>query len=161
MQMVVSDVMEYKLKIMNKIISTPDIFELVNNKDISKPSQMRNKNIFSFMKIPNTTMSVKNYLCFDYNSKISNRNKVYKDITINIAVVCHESDITTSYGNRHDVLGGVVIDTINWSDFLGFQLELVSDKEDVWEKEYNVRILQFKNLTLNSFENGVKINGIR
>lgn len=153
--MVISDVTEYKLKIMNKLVSTLDIFELINNRDITKPSEMRNKNIFTRMKIPNTTLTVKNYICFNYNSRISRANKLFKDVAINIACVCHETDISTTYGNRHDALAGVIIDAINWSDFLGFQLELASDEETIWEKDYHVRLLTFKNLDTNSINCGV------
>jgi hypothetical protein len=161
--MVVSDVTKYKNKIMNKLCSIPDIVTLVNNPDITlvNSDKMKNTNIFSYMKIPNTTLSVKNYICFDFNARSSNYNDLYKNVNITISVICHETDIMTAWGNRYDVIGGVIIDNFNWSNFLGFELELYSDTESILEKEYHMRTLQFKNITLNSLQNGVKINGSR
>ena len=159
--MVISDVIEYKGKIMSKLLSIPDIFTLINNKDISKPYEMINKNIFSYMKVPNTTTLVKNYICFDYNTKISARNDSYKNVLINVGIICHKDEINTMWGNRHDVISGVIVDVFNLSNFLGYQLELVSDTESIMENGYHARTLQFRNLTLNSFENGVKVNGVR
>ena len=161
--MVISDVINYKNKITSKLCSIQDVVTLMNNPDITQDNsdKMKNTHIFSYMKIPNTIMSVKNYICFDFNAKSSNYNELYKNINITIAAICHESEIKTVWGNRHDVMGGVILENFNWSNFLGLELELYSDTESILEKEYHVRTLQFKNLTLNSLKNGVKVNGIR
>ena len=159
--MVVSDVIKYKNKIISKLIDIPDIFTYIKNTDISKPSDMIYKNVFPYMKIPDTTTVVKNYICFDFNARSSNYNDLYKNINITISVICHESDIKTAYGCRHDVLGSIILENFNWSNFLGLELELYSDMESILEKEYHVRTLQFKNLVLNSLQNGVKRNGTR
>lgn len=145
-----SEVIEYKRKITNQIISIPEIYQFIDNTEITKPTQMINKNIFSYMKIPNATTVVKNYICFNYNSKMSTKNSVLKNCTVNIAVVCHEDDISTSYGNRHDVLGGIIQNSFNWSNILGFDLELVSDTESILENRYHCRTLQFVNLSTNN-----------
>ena len=156
--MVISDVTKYKGKIMNKLCSIPDILTLINNPDIiqTKPDNMRNVNIFSYMKIPNTTLTVKNYICFDYNSRVHNYNDSFKNVTINISVICHESTIQTSFGNRHDAISGMILEAFNWSDFLGYTLELVSDTENILEREYHVRNLQFKNVATNNIHSGVR-----
>lgn len=161
--MVISDVTKYKNKITNKLCSISDVVTLINNPDITQDNsdKMKDVNIFSYMKIPNTTMSVKNYICFDFNAKSSNYNELYKNVNITIAAICHESEIKTVWGNRHDVIGGVILENFNWSNFLGLELELYSDTESILKEEYHVRTLQFKNLTLNSLKNGVKVNGTR
>jgi hypothetical protein len=161
--LVVSDVVKYKNKIMNKLCSIPDIVTLINNPEITQnnPDQMKNVNIFPYMKIPNITLSVKNYICFAFDARSSNYNDLYKNVNITISAICHESDIKTAWGNRYDVLGGVILESFNWSNFLGLELELYSDTESILEKEYHMRTLQFKNLTLNSLKNGVKVNGNR
>lgn len=161
--MVISDVTKYKNKITNKLCSISDVVTLINNPDITQDNsdKMKDVNIFSYMKIPNTTMSVKNYICFDFNAKSSNYNELYKNVNITIATICHESEIKTVWGNRHDVIGGVILENFNWSNFLGLELELYSDTESILKEEYHVRTLQFKNLTLNSLKNGVKVNGTR
>lgn len=113
------------------------------------------------MKIPNTTLEAKNYICFDFNARGSSYNDLYKNVTITIAAICHESEIKTMWGNRHDVLGGVILDVFNWSNVIGLELELISDTESILEEKYHVRTLKFTNLVLNSIKNGVKVNGFR
>lgn len=159
--MVISDNIIYKNKIMNKLCSIPDIVTLINNPKITtdNPEAMKKVNIFSRMRVPNTTIGVKNYICFNFNSRTDTRNKLFKNVVFDIAVICHEVEIDTVWGNRHDTMAGVITDVFNWSDFLGFELELVSDTESILEKEYYVRTLQFRNLTPNSLSNGVKMDG--
>jgi hypothetical protein len=153
--MVISDVVKCKKKIMNKLIEIPDVFLLINNKCISKPSEMMFENIFPYFKVSDARKTVNNYICFDYNSRISSKNSSFKDITINIGVICHKDDIKTPWGSRHDVLAGVIIDSLIWEDILGFNLELISDIENILQNDYHTRTLQFKNLAINSINNGV------
>jgi hypothetical protein len=160
--MIISDVIKDKNKIMNQIIAIPDVYTVINNTDITTAEAMRDKNIFSRMKIPNTTLTVKNYICFDYSSKTYSTDVVFKTVYIGVACICYGSDanIKTPYGNRHDLLAGIIIDAFNWSNFLGFQLELVSDVESVLEKDYYCRTLQFKNMTTNNLKNKLARNEI-
>jgi hypothetical protein len=153
--MVISDVIKDKNKVMNKLLEIPDVYTVINNPDITSATAMKNVNIFSRMKIPNTTLTVKNYICFDYSSKLYQSDKIFKTVYINIACICNGSkeNIMTSWGNRHDLLAGIIIDAFNWSDFLGFELELVSDVESILEGDYYCRTLQFKNTTTNSLTN--------
>lgn len=155
---VISDVIKYKATIMNRIINIPNVLELINDEAVTEPIQLRDNNVFRYLKIPNTTTKVKNYICFDFNSRKSRVNKVYKDVVINVFIICHESDINTPWGARHDVLSGLIINDFNWSDFLGFELELDSDSEDILQTEYHIRKLQFKNRTTDSFSNKVHYN---
>lgn len=157
--MIISDDIQYKNKIMNKLISIPDIYTWIDNPNISTPDAMKKINIFPRMRVPNTTISVKNYICYDFNSRSNPRNEDLKNVFFNIAVVCDESTIDTSYGNRHDLIAGFIIDAFTWSDFLGFELRLESDIESILNEKYCVRTLQFKNLAPNSLSNGVKMDG--
>lgn len=148
-----SEVIDYKRKITSKLVSIPEVYQFINNTEITKAAQMVNTNIFSYMKIPNSTTTVKNYICFDYNSKQSNKNSVFKTCTVNMGIICHEDTINTNYGNRHDVLGGIIMNSFNWTNILGFDLELISDTEAILEDKYHVRTLQFVNLTTNNLCN--------
>jgi len=140
---------------MDRLISIPDVYKYINNSEITEAAQMKNINIFSRMRKPKTTTSVGNYICFDYNSNIFKTSKVLKTTTITVAVICHEEDLITSYGNRHDVLSGIIIDSFNWSKFLGFELELMSDTESLLEEVYSVRTMIFQNTSTNDIKNKV------
>jgi hypothetical protein len=156
--MVISENIEYKQKIAQRLIGIPDVYTLINNKTLTAPSGMINVNIFPYMKVPNIQTTVKNYICFDFNSRISPINEVLKNITINIGVVCHETEIMWNGLTRHDLLAGVITDSFNWSNFLGFELELVSDVESNLENDYHARTLQFRNISANSLKNKVMNN---
>ena len=156
-----SDATKYKSKIMGNLITNSDVFKLINNIEITSPRQMIDKNIFTRMRFPDTIKTVDNYICFDFNTEMSRTNDVYESVLINMAIVCHEDTINCGSGNRHDELANIVVDIFNWSNILGLQLKLMSEKETIWETKYHVRLLQFRNLTLNSIRNGVKVNGIR
>lgn len=146
------DVIEYKNRLMNTICSINELVELINNPEVKYPQQLKEKNVFSTMRLPGTQTDASNYICFDYNSEIFRKNKVYKLVTINIGIVCHTKNIRTTNGNRHDLIAGIIIEKLNWSDILGFELHLISDKESILEKEYNARTLIFQNLAPNSLE---------
>lgn len=153
--MVVSDNTIYKNKIMNKLVSIADVITLINNLDVTtnNPDGLRNVNLFSRIKIPDVQLETKNYICFDFNSRTSSTNNTLKNVSFSVWIICHEDEITTDGGNRHDVLAGVIIDAFNWSNFLGFELELVSDTESMLKDVFCVRTLQFKNATPNSLQN--------
>jgi hypothetical protein len=153
--MVDSEVLEYKRKITNKLVSISDIFTYIKNESITTPGEMVGKNIYSFMKVPDPTVYVKNYICFNYSSITSTKNSSFKNCSVTIGVVCHEDDIKTTYGNRHDVLAAIITENFNWSNFLGFELELVSDVESIQDNKYHARTLKFVNKSQNSLKNKV------
>lgn len=157
--MIISDDIIYKSKIMNQLIDIEDIYTWIDNPDITSPDDMKNVNIFSRMRIPNTALQVKNYICFDFNSRKLSRNEDLKTIFFNVAIICEETTIDTDYGNRHDLIAGFIIDNFTWSNFLGFELKLESDIESILQEKYYVRTLQFSNLAPNSLSNGVKMDG--
>lgn len=159
-KLIISDNIEYKTKIKNKLISSSDIITLLNNPaiPITTPSKYFNVNIIPYIRIPDGTETTNNFICYDYSSRVLSQNDTYKAVTINVIIMCQKDNISTIYGSRHDVLGGLIIETLNHSDFLGFELELVVDKESVFEHGYIARELQFKNLAQNSMVNGVRRN---
>jgi hypothetical protein len=153
--LVITDVIKDKNKVMNKILSIPDIFTYIHNTDLTDASQMKDVNIFSRIRVPGTVTTVKNYICFKYSSKVDSYNKSFKNVYITFLVVSDEADIKTSYGNRHDVLSSIIINEFSWSDFLGFTLELTSDTEES-QGNYNTRTLTFTNTATNSLNSGVR-----
>jgi hypothetical protein len=150
-----SDTIKDKAKILNKLISIPEVFTYIHNTNLSIAEQMKNVNIFSRIKVPGTITTVKNYIGFNYSSDIDRYNKSFKNIYITFLIVCHEQDINTSYGNRHDVLGNILLNEFCWSDFMGFELELVSDKEGT-DGDYSTRTITFKNISSNNINSGVR-----
>jgi hypothetical protein len=145
---------------MEKLISIPEMVEMLNNPDIlvSQPDALKEVNIFSRMRIPNTSIKVKNYICFNYNSRLNSMNSALKNVSIDIWVLCHDSEIDTLYGNRHDLIAGAITNALNWSNFLGCDLMLISDDEKIFDDGYNGRMLRFNNKTTNDYDNKVGLN---
>lgn len=143
---------------MKKLVYIPDMLPIINNPEIKEVEKLRNVNIFSRIKIPDTTKDSKNYVCFNFNSRIWGRNKDLKQISFDVVIMCHESNINTKYGNRHDVLAGMIAEDFSWSRFLGFELELMSDIESQSNNFYT-RTLTFQNLSQNNLTSGGKLDG--
>ena len=152
------DIQEYKSKIMTRIVNIPEILSLINNKNIVDSDGLRNTHVFSRIKIPKTPKETDNYICFNLNSRTWNRNTVLKNFFFDVVIMCHEANISTKYGNRHDTIAGIIVDDFSWSNFLGFELEPVSDLESTTE-EFCIRTLTFQNKSPNSLSNGVKMDG--
>jgi hypothetical protein len=151
---------------MKKLISSADLIEALNNKDINineNPSDIIDINIFSRPKVPNTLTETESYVCFSVNCRGANsRNVYFKDIEIVFMCISHENEARTQWNaNRHDIIGGIIIELFNWSNDLGFELELLFDTESVIQNQYNTRSIGFKCNHLNSVSNGVKSNGKR
>lgn len=154
-QKVSDDVIEMKRLIKQKLISDPDILEALNNPeiDIDSPDEFLDKNIFGFIRIPQTQDTVRNFICFTV-SDIENRfqsNEVMKTQYIQFNVICHLEDMTTQYSmDRHDLLGYLIRDTFNWTNIFGLQFKLISNEESAVDSDYYCRILKFKAEKLNS-----------
>lgn len=161
-QKVDNDICEAKRKIKEVLYSDPDIIEILHNPklDPEVPDEYLNKNIFGYIRIPDTITDVMNYICFDISQKrISEANSIMKEQYYMFYVYSHEDDISTPYGlERHDLLAYLIIDLFNYSNMFGTQLQLVSNIPGVMDSHYSSRCLTFKAVDTNSINRGVTTN---
>lgn len=153
-QKVNDDIIEMKRLIKQTLIADTDILEALHNPDIDidSPDEFLDNNIYGFIRIPTTQDTVRNFICFTVDDIEEHRfNEVMKIQNITFTTICHLSDMKTEYGiDRHDLLGYLIKDTINWSNIFGLQFKLNYNKESVIEGDYYCRTIKFEATKPNS-----------
>lgn len=148
------DISRMKRQIKQMLISDTDILEALHNAeiDIDSPDEFLDNNIFGFIRIPSTQDTVKNFICVTIDDIEEHRfNEVMKLQDITFVTICHLSDMKTEYGiDRHDLLGYLIRDSINWTNLFGLQFKLIYNKESTIDGDYYCRTLKFEAVKPNS-----------
>ncbi|HAU86150.1 MAG TPA: hypothetical protein DCW90_11845 [Lachnospiraceae bacterium] len=142
------DISQMKRLIRNKLISDPDIIEVLDNCELdpSCPDDYLNTNIFAYVRIPGVQDVAKNFICFAVDDiEEAEESYVMKVQQVQFVVFCHADTIKTNYGiERHDLLGYLIRDIFEWSQGFGMQAKLVLNKESVMDTNYSCRTLKFQ-----------------
>ena len=161
-QNIEDDISRMKRQIKQTLIADTDILEVLHNPDIDidSPDEFLDTNIFGFIRIPNTQDTVRNFICFTVDDIEEHRfNEVMKLQDIQFVVICHLSDMKTEHGiDRHDLLGYLIRDTINWTNLFGLQFKLIYNKESTIDGDYYCRTLKFEAIKPNSLNNARMAN---
>ena len=158
------DIIRAKRLIRDRLCNDEDIIEVLHNVELEKneapPDEYFGTNIFSFIRVPGIADTVRNYICFSIDDiEDSYTNEVIKMQYVQFVIFCNAEDINTPYGiDRHDLLAYIVRDLFNWSDILGMQLKLISNREGVTDTNYYTRTLKFECRKANSLQRGVMSN---
>lgn len=156
------DISKMKRQIKQMLIADTDILEVLHNPDIDidSPDEFLDNNIFGFIRIPNTQDTVRNFICVTVDDIEEHRfNEVMKLQDITFSVICHLSDMKTEYGvDRHDLLGYLIRDSINWTNLFGLQFKLIYNKESTIDGDYYCRTLKFEAIKPNSLNNARMAN---
>lgn len=153
-QNVDDDIIRKKRKIEQALYSDPDIIEVLDNPNLdpSVPEDYVYENIFSFIRIPGTQDTSKNFITFSVSDmgRMPN-NEVMKSQYVQFVVFVHKDLVQTKYGMaRHDCLGYLIRDIFNLSNILGPQMNLISNIEGVTDSDYLTRTLKFELVDDNS-----------
>ena len=145
-QRVDDDIIEIKRQIKKMLIEDDDIKDALNVKDFDSPDELLDKNIYGFIRIPQTQDTVKNFICFTVDDIEDNRfNELMKTQYIQFNCICHLDEMKTPYGiDRHDLLGYIVRDLFNWTNIFGLQFKLIYNKESTIDSDYYCRTLKFE-----------------
>lgn len=148
------DIIRKKRRIEQILYSDEDIIEILDNPNLSPdaPEEYVNENIFSFLRVPGTQDTSKNFITFiiDDMGRTPN-NQVMKSQYVQFVVFVHKDLVKTKYGvDRHDLLGYLIRDIFNLSNCLGPQMELVSNKEGIADNNFSTRTLKFELIDDNS-----------
>ena len=146
------DIIKMKRKIKQTLIEDEDIMEALNVSNIDSPDELLDRNIYGFIRIPQTQDTVKNFICFTVDDIEENRfNEVMKTQYIQFNCICHLDDMKTKYSiDRHDLLGYLVRDIFNWTNMFGLQFKLIYNKESTIDSDYYCRTLKFEATKPNS-----------
>lgn len=161
---VYNDISLDKQKILDDLYKDPDIFEVLNNKELidkcAPPEDYYLVNIFPFLKIPDTQSTVKNYICFDIDdTQDIERNNAFIIKQVLFRTACHEEDVKTPYGIcRQDLLALLIKERFQWSNVLGLQLKLTYDSGKVAENGYYYRQIVFTQTMVNALQDSKMSN---
>ena len=103
-----------------------------------------------FLAVPETQHGVRTYILFDtsFDDKpLHNEIMKYGELTFIIS--CPVEDIIDEYTGiaRHDLIGAILQDEIDWSHAFGTQMKLISDKAALSDGSYATRTLIFQQTT--------------
>ena len=153
-QKIDDDIIRKKRLIEQILCSDEDIIEILDNPNLSPdtPEEYVGENIFSFLRVPGTQDTSKNFITFiiDDMGRTPN-NQVMKSQYVQFVVFVHKDLVTTKYGmDRHDLLGYLIRDIFNLSNKLGPQMELVNNREGIADNDFCTRTLKFELIDDNS-----------
>lgn len=174
------DVILYKQKIKNALLSNPCLLYSLNDKKLESELFDKNGNINwewnedtkqyeplgewdryfgsdslirPFLFIPDTQTTVKCYLCYQVGFRDTARhNSGLKDTLIDFAIFVHGDDRIDKLTGipRHDLIGSIIRERFAWSNIFGIQAHLAQDYEQTVDNNYVARYLTFQLTDLNS-----------
>lgn len=174
------DVILYKQKIKNALLSNPCLLYSLNDKKLESELFDKNGNINwewnedtkqyeplgewdryfgsdslirPFLFIPDTQTTVKCYLCYQVGFRDTARhNSGLKDTLIDFAIFVHGDDRIDKLTGipRHDLIGSIIRERFAWSNIFGMQAHLAQDYEQIVDNNYVARYLTFQLTDLNS-----------
>ena len=174
------DVILYKQKIKNALLSNPCLLCSLNDKKLESELFDKNGNINwewnedtkqyeplgewdryfgsdslirPFLFIPDTQTTVKCYLCYQVGFRDTARhNSGLKDTLIDFAIFVHGDDRIDKLTGipRHDLIGSIIRERFAWSNIFGMQAHLAQDYEQTVDNNYVARYLTFQLTDLNS-----------
>ena len=153
-QKIDDDIIRKKRLIEQILYSDEDIIEILENPNLSPeaPEEYVGENIFGFLRVPGTQDTSKNFITFIVDDMgRTPGNQVMKSQYVQFVVFVHKDLVKTKYGMaRHDLLGYLIRDIFNLSNYLGPQMELVSNREGIADNDFYTRTLKFELIDDNS-----------
>lgn len=174
------DVILYKQKIKNALLSNPCLLYALNDKKLESELFDKNGNINwewnedtkqyeplgewdryfgsdslirPFLFIPDTQTTVKCYMCYQVGfDELPRYSPMYKYTEITFTIFVHGDDRVDKLTGlqRHDLIASIIRERFNWSSIFGLQTKLVSSKESTIDNNYVVRTLVFQIYDSNS-----------
>ena len=157
----------FKERIKNNLLECPEILHCLNNKEFEKElfnddgtinyegdwSRYHGVNILPYLFLSQVQDSVTNYLCYNVNyteQPTYNSFECYMQITFTVLIDSEDAIDPTTGIARHDLIGSIIRERINWSHVFNTQCELISNKESITDTNYVVRTLTFRTTVPNS-----------
>ena len=177
------DVILYKKKIKNALLSNPCLLYALNDKKLESELFDKNGNINwewnedtkqykplgewdryfgsdslirPFLFIPDTQTTVKCYICYQVEfNEMPRYNNIEKYTLITFTIFVHGDDRVDKLTGipRHDLIASIIREKFNWSSIFGMQAKLISSKESTTDNNYVCRTLTFQVLDLNGIVN--------
>lgn len=163
------DNIRIKEKIKSVLINCPEILYALHNSELetelfNEDGSINNEgewdryfgensNIRPVLIFPETQTEVKNYLGYKVETKeIPKFNDTEKICQVTFVIYCHENDcIDKGTGiPRSDLIGSIIRERFNWTNYFGSQCKIVLDKEGTSDSHWVTRTITFENKLPNS-----------
>lgn len=174
------DVILYKQKIKNALLSNPYLLYALNDKELELELFDKHGNINwewnedtkqyeplgewdryfgsdslirPFLFIPDTQTTVKCYVCYQVGFRDAVRYQPgLKEMLITFAIFVHGDDRMDKLTGipRHDLIGSIIRERFAWSNIFGMQAHLTENYEQTVDNHYVARYLTFQLTDLNS-----------
>ena len=174
------DVILYKQKIKNALLSNPYLLYALNDKELELELFDKHGNINwewnedtkqyeplgewdryfgsdslirPFLFIPDTQTTVKCYVCYQVGFRDAVRYQPgLKEMLITFAIFVHGDDRMYKLTGiqRHDLIGSIIRERFAWSNIFGMQAHLTENYEQTVDNHYVARYLTFQLTDLNS-----------
>lgn len=164
-----NDIIDKKNKIMETLLKDPDVLQVLGVKNLkplnkfiddNNPTQaelkkrqeildynekIQRQQIIPFIKLNGIQKQVMNYIMFDIeDDETVYENPAIKKQYIILYCVVHEDSMETEYGIvRTDLLDYIIRDLFCWTNSLGFQVYIESDKVRIMDGGYYTRKMVF------------------
>lgn len=111
---------EYKDKILEKILTSQDIIDLLDDDEFkaAPASGLLYKKVFPYAFVPDTVDVASTFICIEANIANVNTDSIC-DIELTVLVIAHVDVMRTDFGTRVDVVADKIDDLINHSRDFG------------------------------------------
>lgn len=143
--MQLSEFFDYKNKLMEDLLTNPEIVKLLDNSvELKNAKQLAYTHVFPYEYIPDTVEEAKTFICFDVDVQES-INKTFLSPTLYIWVFSHKSKLRLLEGGvQTDKLASEIAKAINGSRFYGLgELDLYSVKRFTPVTDYQGKVMTF------------------
>lgn len=166
------DNIRIKEKIKHELLSCPELLYALNNKELehelfdSEGNLIQdgewdryfgyNSNIRPFLFFPEVQTDAKSYLCYQVQHGDSPRyNPIEKYCNIVFTAFVYQSEMMDFETGipRHDLIISIIRERFAWTNILGSQCEIISNKETTMDNNYIVRTLIYRVILPNSIVN--------
>lgn len=150
-----------KMNIMLLLAGDQQIFDLINNPDISYEyyDELIGENIFPYLKVDHTVQQSGTFIGIKIDFPNRNKNIIYKNTSITFLIISSNNQVLTPQGFcRTDLIAERINSLFDWSSILGYRMELSYEKENPLNEDFYYREMKFVSVSPNGIVNGVKVN---
>ena len=140
--------------IKEKLLQNRELIHVLNNKELeeaeSEPDDYFGVNILPYYMVHPTQTNVQNFVCFETGfDEINRYNGAIKIGQIYFYILCEQKNLIDDETGlaRHDLLGAIVMEQFNYTNYFGKKIKCVSDKASVVDGDYACRTLIFEQET--------------
>jgi len=152
------DEIKIKEQIKQQLINNKYLIHVLNNKELEEkdatPDEYFGVNILPYYMISPTQTNVQNFICYTVGFRAERRysGDAVKVLQLTFVILSEQKNIIdkdTSL-SRTDLLGALIQDQFNWTNYFGRKIHIVRNEESVVDTNYACRTIIFEQDTDNN-----------